>query len=87
MKRTTLLAITICMAISTFAEHRTIKDCSDNWLQRENASTSSSGLRGTPPTTGDDTEGEGSLPSVPIGGGITCLLLLASGYGLMRKKR
>ncbi|MDR1683591.1 MAG: hypothetical protein LBS25_09460 [Candidatus Symbiothrix sp.] len=85
MKRTTLLAITICMAISTFAERRTIRDRSDSWLQRENASTSSSGLRGTPPTTGD--EDEGPVPSVPIGGGITCLLLLASGYGLMRKKR
>ncbi|MDR1683149.1 MAG: hypothetical protein LBS25_07160 [Candidatus Symbiothrix sp.] len=93
MKKTIILAITICMAINTFAERRSIKDHTDNWLQGENTQTGGS-LRGGGydeedgrPGIDDDNTTNPANPSLAVGGGITCLLLLASGYGLTRKKR
>ncbi|MDR1683498.1 MAG: hypothetical protein LBS25_08985 [Candidatus Symbiothrix sp.] len=87
MKRTTLLAITICMAISTFAERRTNKDRSENWLQREQTTTSGN-LRATAPEIGDEeTPTDAPTAPGPVGGGFSILLALAGGYSLVRKSR
>ncbi|MDR1682983.1 MAG: hypothetical protein LBS25_06315 [Candidatus Symbiothrix sp.] len=60
MKRIILLAMTIGMAFSTFADRRTIKDRSENWLQHATVEeTTSSDLRlDNPGTTPRGAENE-----------------------------
>jgi hypothetical protein len=80
MKKTIFLAIALLLAISASAERRTIKDCTENWLQGETAeeTTSSDNLRIGPAP---------EAPTVPVGEGLLVLTALAGLYGFTRRKR
>ena len=85
MKKTTILAITICLAIHTFAEHRSIKDRSENWLQHENTEETTSGnlrldMPGDNNTEANQTGAVGDLLWLLAG------LSIAYGFFTIRKK-
>jgi hypothetical protein len=95
MKRLTILSTAIILSASlAFAERSSFRDHSENWLNNSNNNESTSGsLRGGGYNGGDrpsitDDDNTVTNPDAPgsIGGGIACLVLLASGYGLTRKK-
>ncbi|GHT76305.1 hypothetical protein FACS189463_1130 [Bacteroidia bacterium] len=68
-----------------FAERRSIKDRSENWLQSE---TSGSSLRGGAPTINPGTDPTQNDPSMnPIGDALPWLILLATGYMVVTKRR
>ena len=82
MKKTIFSAIALLFAISAQPTGRTIKDRSDNWLQREN--TDNKGLQSLPSdeTTSDNlrTGAPTPTPFVPVGNGLGLLLIAAGGY-------
>ena len=83
MKRTILFAIAICITLGTSAERRTIKDRTDNWLQRENTEVTSDET-----TSGDLRIGDApAAPTVPIGEGLLTLIVLAGAYAVSKKRQ
>lgn len=86
MKQITLLAIVICMATAASANRRTIKDLSENWLQRENSEESYGSLRGG--IGRDEDENEAGNLVVPVGEfPTTAILLLGCIYLIARSKK
>jgi hypothetical protein len=83
MKKTIFLAITLLLAISASAERKTIKDRTDNWLQREAIEETTEET-----TTSDDLRiGDApAAPRVPVGEGLLVLSILAGSYTIFRKK-
>jgi hypothetical protein len=81
MKKIIILAATILLAIPASAGSRTMKDRTENWLQRENTEeiTASGDLRRIGPVP--------EPPTVPIGDGIGYILVAAGIYGLCKRKK
>ncbi|MDR1682504.1 MAG: hypothetical protein LBS25_03830 [Candidatus Symbiothrix sp.] len=93
-KQTIILTTAILLAASASADCRTIKDRTDNWLQRENTDnkgsqslvaneTTSGNLRGAIDDTGDSAIGALSVPvgAIPL----AAVLLLGCAYGIFRR--
>ncbi|MDR1682012.1 MAG: hypothetical protein LBS25_01280 [Candidatus Symbiothrix sp.] len=83
MKKTIFLAITLLLAISASAERKTIKDRTDNWLQRETIEET------TEETTTSDNLRIGDAPvapRVPAGEGLWLLCVCAGMYSMRIKK-
>ncbi|MDR1683204.1 MAG: hypothetical protein LBS25_07450 [Candidatus Symbiothrix sp.] len=89
MKKTIILAAAILLASTASADRSSFKDRTENWLQRENTDnkelqslvtdeTSSSDLRIGTPTP---------APTVPVGSGLSLLLIIAGGYMLSIKSK
>jgi hypothetical protein len=85
MKHLLILSIALSSANFAFAERGDFRNRTESWLQHENTSGSlreSQGRPELPPGDGPDS------PTIPIGGGIACLLALSAGYfGTKRCKR
>ncbi|MDR1682547.1 MAG: hypothetical protein LBS25_04050 [Candidatus Symbiothrix sp.] len=89
MKRTTLLTIVICMAISTFADRRTLKERTETWLQRDNTETTA-GLRGEGDAPAVGEEDPTPTPAIsPVGESLGILLVGSALYGanIFRRKK
>jgi hypothetical protein len=81
MKKTIILATTLLLTLSANADRRSIKDRTENWLQRENAEETTGNLRGA---IEEDEEAVGTL-FVPVGEGLLVLVLLASAYCVQKR--
>jgi hypothetical protein len=81
MKKIIILATAMLLVISASAEHRTIKDCTENWLQRENTEeiTASGDLQRIGPVP--------EPPTVPIGEGWYPVLTLTLAYSVYLFRR
>ncbi|MDR1681868.1 MAG: hypothetical protein LBS25_00550 [Candidatus Symbiothrix sp.] len=81
MKKTIILATAILLASSAFADHKTIKDRTNDWLQRETTeeTTPSGNLRGFA-----DGKTENELPGVPVGAIPGPLVLALCGTYLLK---
>ncbi|MDR1682028.1 MAG: hypothetical protein LBS25_01360 [Candidatus Symbiothrix sp.] len=88
MKKTIILAIVISLASATFAERRSIRDRSENWLQN-NASETSGGLRadGDPGWINSGTDSNDPIVTQPVGGGLAFLVLSGLGYALVARRK
>ncbi|MDR1682183.1 MAG: hypothetical protein LBS25_02180 [Candidatus Symbiothrix sp.] len=85
MKKTIILATAMLLAISASADRRTIKDRSENWLQREQGDSSPSHADET--STGDLRIGAApNAPTVPVGEGLLVLSALVGAYAVYKKQ-
>jgi LPXTG-motif cell wall-anchored protein len=89
MKNIGLIALFLVMSVMSYANSEESKwesrlSQNSNWLRSSTGDDSE--LRGN--LIGDDEgEGEGSDPTVPVGGGLPCLLLLSGGYAFYKKRK
>jgi hypothetical protein len=86
MKKILIITIALSLATLTFAERRSIKERSENWLQATATSEETTGslrAEGGNRTGGEEAQGD---VNVPVGEGLLSILLLSGLYGYCRKK-
>jgi hypothetical protein len=83
MKKIIILATAMLLIIPASAERRTIKDRTENWLQRENVSEREEATNGDISRIGVAPE----APPVPIGEGLLALTVFAGVYAVSRKRK
>ena len=86
MKKIVILTIVIGLALSASADHRTLKDRTDNWLQRENVETITSGSLRDGIDLGDGTDINQNTKLGAIGDFPMMLWLLVLGVGCGYRK-
>ena len=98
MKRLIIPALTLFCTLKLMAfespyepqirvgEQSEIEQYTTHWLQYGPTETFGS-LRGDPPTIGGEDPGDYPIVPNPIGGGMTCLLILAGGYLFLNNRK